>query len=113
MNLSRKLAGDVVDFKFIEIPPDVVHQTKRLTLDTLGCAIGGYASDASRIIQSYVRDAGDPEESTVFGSGVRTSAMNAAFANGAMVRYLDYNDTAFILLKRKKVSRVFRQFASS
>jgi 2-methylcitrate dehydratase len=66
-------------------------------LDTLGCAIGGYASEANRAIEALVRDLNHPGEATVFGSGVRTSCLNAAFANGAMVRYLDYNDTAFIL----------------
>ena len=97
MGVARELARKVLDFSFSELPSDVVHQTKRLTLDTLGCAIGGYGSDASTIIRSYVKETGHPGESTVFGSGIKTSAMNAALANGAMVRYLDYNDTAFIL----------------
>jgi len=97
MGVARELARQARDFSFGDIPPDVVKQTKRLALDTLGCAIGGYGSDASRILQSYVRETGHPGESTVFGSGIRTSCLNAALANGAMVRYLDYNDTAFIL----------------
>lgn len=33
-----------------------------------------------------------PEEATVFCSGVRTSAMNAALVNSFLVRFLDYND---------------------
>ena len=97
MSVARELAKKVLEFSFSDIPSDVVHQTKRLVLDTLGCAIGGYGSDASRILQRYVRETGHPGESTVFGSGIRTSCLNAALANGAMVRYLDYNDTAFIL----------------
>jgi 2-methylcitrate dehydratase len=97
MGVARELAREARDFSFADIPPDVVQQTKRLTLDTLGCAIGGYGSDASRILQSYVRDSGHGGEATVFGSGIRTSCLNAALVNGAMVRYLDYNDTAFIL----------------
>lgn len=97
MSVARELARQVREFDFEDIPPDVVHQTKRLTLDTLGCAIGGYASDASRIVQGFVREAGYLPEATVFGIGIKTSSMNAAFANGVMVRYLDYNDTAFIL----------------
>ena len=32
------------------------------------------------------------EESTVIGSGMRTSCLNATLANGLMVRYLDYMD---------------------
>jgi 2-methylcitrate dehydratase len=66
-------------------------------LDTLGCAIGGYGSEASKIIQEVIKESSDGRESTVFGSGIRTSCLNATLANGAMVRYLDYNDTAFIL----------------
>lgn len=97
MSVTRELAKKVKDFSFSDIPSDVVHQTKRLVLDTLGCAIGGYGSDASRILQSYASDTGHGEDSTVYGSGIRTSCLNAALVNGAMVRYLDYNDTAFIL----------------
>src|SRR5512139_1088389 len=97
MSVARELAKKVRNFKFSEIPSDVVHQTKRMMLDTLGCAIGGYQSEASRKIQEFIKEAGHQAESTVFGSGIRTSCLNAAFANGAMVRYLDYNDTAFIL----------------
>jgi 2-methylcitrate dehydratase len=47
---------------FEDLPSDVVHQTKRLVLDTLGCAIGGYASEASRVIQEVVKEFGHPEE---------------------------------------------------
>jgi 2-methylcitrate dehydratase len=97
MSVAEELAGKALEYTFTDIPSDVVHQTKRLVLDTLGCAIGGYGSEASRILQSYIRETGHPGESTVFGSGIRTSCVNAALANGAMVRYLDYNDTAFIL----------------
>ena len=97
MSIALELAKNVKSVTFQDLPQDIVHQTKRLVLDTLGCAIGGYASEASRVIQEVVKELGHPEEATVFGSGLRTSCLNAALANGAMVRYLDYNDTAFIL----------------
>jgi 2-methylcitrate dehydratase len=97
MGVALELAKYVRSLTFKDVPPDVVHQTKRLLLDTLGCAIGGYASDASRIIQEVIKESGHREEATVFGSGLKTSCLNAALANGAMVRYLDYNDTAFII----------------
>jgi len=79
------------------LPADVIHQSKRVLLDTLGCAIGGYESEAREALEAYVRECGHPAEATLFGSGLWTSSLNAAFVNGAMVRYLDYNDTAFIL----------------
>ena len=97
MGIALELAKNVKSVTFQDLPQDIVHQTKRLVLDTLGCAIGGYASEASQVIQEVVKELGHPEEATVFGSGLRTSCLNAALANGAMVRYLEYNDTAFIL----------------
>jgi 2-methylcitrate dehydratase len=97
MSVARELAKYVASLTFQDLPPDVIRQTKRIVLDTLGCAIGGYDSDASRVIHELIKELGHPEEATVFGSGLRTSCLNTAFANGAMVRYLDYNDTAFIL----------------
>lgn len=96
MGVVRELAKYAIGLTFQDLPPDVVHQTKRLVLDTLGCAVGGCASDASRIIQELIKELDGPKEATVIGSGLRTSCLNAALANGAMVRYLDYNDTAFI-----------------
>ena len=97
MSVAGQLAKSVKSFSFEDLPNDVIHHTKRLMLDTLGCAIGGYGSEASRIIQGYIEESGHPAEATVFGTGLRTSCLNAALANGAMVRYLDYNDTAFII----------------
>lgn len=97
MGVARELARYAASFTFQELPPDLIHQTKRVVLDTLGCAIGGYDSEASRAIQELIKELDHPEEATVFGSGIKTSCLTAALANGAMVRYLDYNDTAFIL----------------
>ena len=97
MTLARQLAQYVSRLTFEGLPPDVVRQTSRVLLDTLGCAIGGYDSEAREAIEAYIGESGHPAEATVFGSGLRTSALNATLANGAMVRYLDYNDTAFIL----------------
>jgi len=97
LSVARELAKYVASLTFQDLPPVVIHQTKRVVLDTLGCAIGGYDSEASRAIQELIEELGHPGEATVFGSGLRTSCLNAVFANGAMVRYLDYNDTAFIL----------------
>ncbi len=97
MGAALELAKYARSLTFRDLPKDVIHQTKRVLLDTLGCAIGGYGSETSQVIQDVVKELGHPGEATVFGSGLRTSCLNAALANGAMVRYLDYNDTAFII----------------
>ncbi len=97
MSVARELAEYAAEMSFDELPAEVVHQTKRLVLDTLGCALGGYPSETGRILREFAQEAGHPGEATVFASGAKTSALMAALVNGAMVRYLDYNDTAFII----------------
>jgi 2-methylcitrate dehydratase len=90
--VARKFAEYGLGLNFKDLPQEVVKQVKRLLLDTLGCAIGGYTSKASTIIRSVLPEIGGPPESTVIGSGGETSCLNATLANGAMVRYLDFND---------------------
>ena len=81
---------------FDDLPEEVVHEAKRAVLDTIGCAIGGYPSKASQIVQNLSKELGGPKESTIIGSGLRTSCLNAILSNGVMVRYLDFNDTYLI-----------------
>ncbi|MFH0768666.1 MAG: MmgE/PrpD family protein [Chloroflexota bacterium] len=92
MTIARKIAEYAVGFDYTSLPQEVVHATKRALLDTVGCAIGGYASDASRIFQSLVGELGKSDDSTIIGSGIKTDCLNATMANGIMVRYLDYMD---------------------
>lgn len=93
MTVARKLANYSLRLSYDDLPGSVVHEVKRALLDTLGCAIGAYPSKTSQIIRNLIRELGGPKESTVIGSGLQTSCLNALLANGVMVRYLDFNDT--------------------
>ncbi|MGH8066857.1 MAG: MmgE/PrpD family protein [Candidatus Entotheonellia bacterium] len=77
---------------FADLPPEVVHQAKRLLVDTLGCAIGGYTSEPSKIARALADTVSSRQPATVLGSGQQTSLDLATFANGVMIRYLDFND---------------------
>jgi 2-methylcitrate dehydratase len=79
--------------KFEQFPSDVIHQAKRLTIDALGCAVGGFTSDPSRIARQVAMETAAPWRATVLATGHKTYPDLAAFANGTMIRYLDYNDT--------------------
>lgn len=93
--IARKFADYVLGLTYGDLPAEVIHQTKRVVLDTMGCAIGGYASEASNILRKVIPDLEGPAESTIIGDGTKTSCLYATLVNGAMVRYLDYNDTYF------------------
>lgn len=75
-----------------KIPQEAVHQVKRLLIDSLGCAMGAYLADPSRIARSHALEVTANPGSTVLGTKHRTAPELAAFANGVMVRYLDFND---------------------
>ncbi|MDP3878682.1 MAG: MmgE/PrpD family protein [Dehalococcoidales bacterium] len=92
MTVAREIADYAAGFDYKDLPGEVVGMAKRVLLDTLGCAIGGYPSDASQITQGLIKELGGAPESTVIGSGIRTDCLNAALTNGIMVRYLDYMD---------------------
>src|SRR5262245_32775617 len=96
MTVAEQLAHEAKELEFRDLPPEVVHQVKRSLLDTLGVALCGYPCEPSQIIQSMIREMKEPPESTVFGSGLKTSCLYATLANGAMLRYPDYSDRAFL-----------------
>ena len=76
-----------------DLPPEVVSQAKRLIVDTIGCAIGGYTSEPAKIARDLAAAGGSGRSSaTIIGSGQAASPDLAAFVNGVMIRYLDYND---------------------
>ena len=78
--------------RYEDLPREVVHQAKRLIVDTIGCALGGCASEPATIARDIAGSVTSTQPATVMVSGQRTSPDLAAFANGVMIRFLDYND---------------------
>jgi 2-methylcitrate dehydratase len=95
--LAEILSRYAANLRYEDIPEDVVRITKRTILDTIGCAFGGYSAGPSRIAIKLASDVSAKQPATVLISGTRTSADLATFANGVMIRYLDFND-AFVSL---------------
>jgi 2-methylcitrate dehydratase len=91
-SVAHQIARYALALDHRDLPDDVVHQAKRCLLDALGCALGSRESPACKIIEDTIVEIGGAAESTVIGSGLRTSALNAALANAALVRFLDFND---------------------
>jgi 2-methylcitrate dehydratase len=61
-------------------------------VDSLACAAGGFAGPPVEIAERLARGAAGRPGSRVLFYGTESTADLAAFANGLMVRYLDYND---------------------
>jgi len=90
--VAENLGTYASTLRYEDLPAEVVHQAKRLVLDTLGCAFGGYDSEPARIARDLAGTVSSTQPATVLCSGQKTSAELAAFANDVMMRYLDFND---------------------
>ena len=87
-----QLSSYAAALRYEDLPREVVHQAKRLIVDTLGCALGGYAGKPAKIAREIAATVTSMRPATVIVSGQRSSPDLAAFANGVMIRFLDFND---------------------
>ena len=90
--MAEMLSDYAVSLRYEDLPDDVAHLAKRMIIDTLGCALGGYHSEPARIAREVASTVTSNPAGRVLGSGQLTSPDLATFANGVMVRYLDFND---------------------
>ena len=94
MLLAEKLANWTSKIKYADLTDEAIHECKRRFIDSLGTALGAYKSKPATIARQtaaalQVKKGG----AVVLGTKHRTTPDLAAFANGAHIRYLDYNDT--------------------
>ncbi|MGZ8268236.1 MAG: MmgE/PrpD family protein [Burkholderiales bacterium] len=91
--LSQQLSEYASRLQPRDLPADVIKHAKRLVIDTVGCALGGYTSEPGKIARDLASAFGSGREhATLIGSGHTASPDLAAFVNGVAIRYLDYND---------------------
>ena len=94
MTLGRRMARWVDGLRNEELPERTVHEVKRRVIDSVATCLGAYRAQPSRIARGKAQDVPVPPPcATVWGTRHGTTPELAAFANGTMVRYLDYNDT--------------------
>ena len=90
--IAQQMSSWTVALHYSRLPEEVTHLAKRMIIDTIGCALGGYASEPSKIARDLAGMVSSSQPCTLIGSGQTSSPDLATFANGVMIRYLDYND---------------------
>jgi 2-methylcitrate dehydratase len=102
MTIARKLAEWTNGLKYEVLPKQTVHEVKRRVIDSLATTLGAYRAHPARVVRGLAQSVSAPiatpgasemRGATVWGTKHTTTPDLAAFANGTMVRYLDYNDT--------------------
>src|SRR5262249_23548654 len=89
---AAALAAFVARASYDDLSEAARRQLKLRILDSLGCAIGALEGKPIKSLRAQIEDFGGNAHSTLIGGG-RTSPDQAAFYNGALVRYLDFNDS--------------------
>ncbi len=89
---TEMLSSFACRLNYDDLTPQTVHQVKRVLVDTLACAMGGYLSEPAKIATQLARTVTSTLPSRILGTKDHSSPDMAGFANAVMVRYLDYND---------------------
>jgi 2-methylcitrate dehydratase len=92
MSVSNDLAEFALGLRYEDVPSDVVREMKRFFIDALACAVGAYHAGPCEICRVVAREQGGTPQATLLGESTKVSVSQAIIANGAMIRYLDFND---------------------
>jgi len=92
-NKAKEISSYVLSIKKESLQKEVIHEVKRRILDSLACAMGAYDSKVCKIVLKACSKIKGKYKAPLFGKGKEVFYEEAAFANGSLVRYLDFNDT--------------------
>jgi 2-methylcitrate dehydratase len=92
MTHAERLAEFVARASYEGLSDAAVRELKIRILDSLGCAIGALEGEPVRLVRRQIDEFGGNPLVTLIGGG-KTAPDRAALYNGALVRYLDYNDS--------------------
>jgi 2-methylcitrate dehydratase PrpD len=92
LRVGKELSDYMTTLSHDDLPGDVVHQAKRVILDSLGTMFMGARKDEAGGVKEFLRGLEANPECTVISAGFRTSTPWAAFANAAYAQVHDCND---------------------
>jgi 2-methylcitrate dehydratase len=92
MTHAEQMAAFIARASCDDLSDGAREQLKIRILDALGCALGAVEGEPVRLVREQVEEFGGATLCTLVGGG-RTAPDRAALYNGALVRYLDFNDS--------------------
>jgi len=92
MGTTKDLASFVANTNFSDFPDDVKEHAKLCIIDWLGAAIAGSLEPAAKIATSLIKEIEGKKESTIIGTRIKTSCMNAALVNGISGHAVELDD---------------------
>lgn len=90
-NVTGRLARYMAEARNRTLPPQAAREAKHRILDTLGAIVSGARLKPGEMAIRYIREQGGVPQASVLTTDIRTSAVNAALANG-MFGHADETD---------------------
>ena len=87
----ERLGAFATNASFDQLSPAASEALKLRVLDSLGTALGALDAEPVALVRRQVEDFGGAPHCSLIGGG-RSAPDRAALLNGALVRYLDFND---------------------
>ncbi len=93
MEITRKLAKNIKDFDFKNIPSEVVDKAKYFTLDFLGVTLRGSQEESSKSIYQFIKKISSTDKGgRIIGTEFRAPFQYSALANGTAGHALELDD---------------------
>ena len=90
--LTQELADFAAATRFESLPSEVIHESKRVLLDSIGCALAAVDHHKGAIGVAFGQLlGGDGKEATIVGTRHQASIFGAAFANSELINALDFD----------------------
>ena len=92
MTIAAELAKRIVSMRYEDLPAEAVRWARISFIDTIGCAFAGINEKCAQIAQKVLTTGRSGGNSLIWGTALRTAALDAASINGTASHALDYDD---------------------
>ena len=90
--MVRRMVDLAAGLEYAHLPEAAVHAAKARLIDSMGVAIAALDAPPVRAASRIAQPTTGRYRARLLGAGTATTPDMAAFVNGTMVRYLDFND---------------------
>ncbi len=104
MSPTKAIVSLIKETTYDHLPQEAMINAKIAIQDCLGTILLGAVEPSGKIMIEFAKETGGRPLSTILGSGLKTSPVNAAFANGTMGHSLDYDDVNWSMIGHPSVA---------
>jgi 2-methylcitrate dehydratase PrpD len=90
-NPLEEIGKFALETRWEDLPPAIVHETKLILMDCIGCVLGAQTIDKGKEYIALSKRLGGTPEATIYGIGDKVSLSTAALINGELMFTLDFH----------------------